>query len=74
MTEKARVNGRNAHPIFQALTSTESVNGLSGRVTWNFEKFLLGPNGTLTRFRPATAPEDPEVIHAIEAALSAAGR
>jgi len=72
MTEKAKVNGKNAHPIFQALTSTESVNGLSGRVTWNFEKFLLGPDGALTRFRPATSPDDPEVIKAIEAALAAA--
>ncbi len=72
MTEKAKVNGRNAHPMFQALTSTTSANGLTGRVMWNFEKFLLGPDGTLTRFRPTTTPDDPEVIHAIEAALEAA--
>jgi glutathione peroxidase len=70
MTQKAKVNGKAAHPIFHTLTSAESVNGLSGRVTWNFEKFLLGKDGTLTRFRPATSPDDPEVIKAIEAALA----
>jgi glutathione peroxidase len=39
-------------------------------VQWNFEKFLVGADGTvLSRFRSRTAPASPEVVAAIEAAL-----
>jgi len=70
MTEKAKVNGKQAHPLFQHLTSTKDVNGVSGRVMWNFEKFLVAPSGQITRFRPQVTPQDPEVISAIEKALT----
>lgn len=41
-------------------------------VLWNFEKFLIGRDGAvITRFAPSTAPEDPIVIAAVEAALAA---
>ncbi|RIV86757.1 glutathione peroxidase [Aurantiacibacter zhengii] len=39
-------------------------------VLWNFEKFLVGRDGeVLARFAPATAPDDPALLEAIEAAL-----
>lgn len=39
---------------------------------WNFEKFLIGKDGTvLARFAPDTKPNDPALISAIEAALAA---
>ena len=69
MTEKTKVNGKSAHPLYQHLTSTKDVKGLSGRVMWNFEKFLVTPSGQITRFRPQVTPNDPEVISAIEKAL-----
>ena len=74
MTEKVKVNGKGAHPLYQHLTSTQDTHGVSGRVTWNFEKFLLSPDGTMVRFRPNVTPDDPEVIQAIEVALAAAGK
>ena len=41
-------------------------------VLWNFEKFLVGRAGTVVaRFAPAAAPDDPAVVAAVEAALSA---
>ncbi|HEU5486138.1 MAG TPA: glutathione peroxidase, partial [Microlunatus sp.] len=40
MTEKVRVNGKKAHPLYQALRTTPDADGKAGRVTWNFEKFL----------------------------------
>ena len=41
-------------------------------VLWNFEKFLLGRDGSvLARFAPGITPEDPALASAIEAALSA---
>ena len=41
-------------------------------VLWNFEKFLVGKDGkVVARFAPTTAPNDPALVGAIEAALAA---
>ena len=46
------------------------ASGEAGDIQWNFEKFLLGPDGAVVaRFRPRTVPDDPEVLAAIEAQL-----
>ena len=71
LMEKTRVNGRNKHPLYAELTQVEDENGKAGKVKWNFEKFLVAPDGSVTRFRPATQPDAPEVVAAIEAALPA---
>jgi glutathione peroxidase len=72
MFEKIEVNGEGRHPIYDALTSVPDADGAAGDVQWNFEKFLLGPDGTvLARFRPRTVPDDPEVLAAIEEHLPA---
>lgn len=68
---KVRVNGRKKHPLYAALHEVPDAAGKAGRVKWNFEKFVLAPNGTITRFRPQTEPDDPAVIAAIETALPA---
>ena len=48
------------------------ANGEAGDIQWNFEKFLVRPDGTVAaRFRPRTTPDDPEVLAAIEANLPA---
>lgn len=40
-------------------------------VLWNFEKFLVGRDGSVAgRFAPATAPDDPVLVAAIEAELA----
>ncbi|WES62756.1 glutathione peroxidase [Microbacter sp. GSS18] len=69
MTEKVKLNGRHAHPLYKELTGTPDVAGKSGRITWNFEKFLVSPTGEVRRFAPQTKPDAPEVIEAIEAWL-----
>lgn len=66
MAEKVRVNGRNAHPLYKQLTTVADANGKSGKVTWNFEKFLVHPDGRVKRFRPRTTPDSPEIRAAIE--------
>lgn len=71
MSEKVKVNGKSAHPLYRALKETPDASGKAGRVAWNFEKFLVAPDGTVTRFRPTTKPDAPEVVAAIEAALPA---
>jgi glutathione peroxidase len=40
-------------------------------VLWNFEKFLIGKDGSVAgRFAPATTPDDPLLVGAIEAELA----
>ncbi|MFD3446433.1 glutathione peroxidase [Microbacteriaceae bacterium 4G12] len=72
MFERVRVNGRSQHPLYTELTKTKDAAGKAGRVTWNFEKFLVTPSGEVHRFRPSVEPDAPELIAALEAALPAA--
>ena len=70
MTEKLEVNGDDAAPLYRRLTEVPDAAGEAGPVQWNFEKFLLSPDGTVVgRFRPRTEPSSVEVRTAIEAAL-----
>jgi glutathione peroxidase len=70
MTEKIDVNGDTRHPIYAELTQTADADGTAGDIRWNFEKFLVGRDGSvIARFSPMVAPEDPALVAAIEAAL-----
>jgi glutathione peroxidase len=69
MTEKIEVNGTGRHPLYTELTAVEDANGEAGDVQWNFEKFLVAPDGKVTRFRPRTEPDDATVVAAITGAL-----
>jgi glutathione peroxidase len=70
MYEKVEVNGPGRHPLYTELTQAADAEGVAGDVQWNFEKFLLDPDGTVVaRFRPRTDPEAPELRSAIEAVL-----
>nr|WP_309230234.1 glutathione peroxidase [Nocardia sp. SYP-A9097] len=70
LLEKLEVNGEGAHPLFRELTQVADADGTAGDVQWNFEKFLIGRDGTvLARIRPRTEPTDPSVVSAIEGAL-----
>jgi glutathione peroxidase len=72
MFEKIEVNGSGRHPLYASLTQTPDANGEAGDIQWNFEKFLVRPDGTVAaRFRPRTTPDSPEVLAAIEANLPA---
>lgn len=71
MFDKVKVNGPGKHPLYKVLTKTKDHAGLAGPVMWNFEKFLVSPDGTIQRFRPNTTPDDPQIIEAIEKSLSA---
>jgi glutathione peroxidase len=70
LTEKLDVNGEQRHALYQQLTAVPDATGAAGDIQWNFEKFLVSPDGDIVaRFRPMTTPEDDEVIAAIEAIL-----
>jgi glutathione peroxidase len=67
---KTDVNGPDRHPLFARLTAVADATGKAGDVTWNFEKFLVSPQGEVVgRFRSKVEPEDPELVAAIEAVL-----
>ena len=64
LTEKVDVNGPGRHPLYQELV------GDGGDITWNFEKFVVGPDGAVAaRFGPRTEPQDSAVVAAIEKLL-----
>jgi glutathione peroxidase len=68
--EKIEVNGPGRHPIYDQLTAVADAEGAAGDIQWNFEKFLLSPDGEIVaRFRPGVEPEDPGLVAAVEAAL-----
>lgn len=71
IADKVKVNGGGAAPLYKALKKAKNVEGAKGPVMWNFEKFLVTPDGTVHRFRPQTKPDAPEVVAAIEASLPA---
>jgi glutathione peroxidase len=56
MFDKIDVNGANTHPIYRYLK-----NALPGKITWNFNKFLLDKNGIpVKRYPSQTVPKDLE--------------
>jgi glutathione peroxidase len=68
--EKIEVNGSDRHPLYAELTRKADADGNAGDVAWNFEKFLVSPEGeVVARFRPKTTPEDEGLVKAIEALL-----
>jgi glutathione peroxidase len=77
--DKIKIKGLDKHPLYKWLISQEKSSLLekitgevdaSKEVQWNFEKFLVSRDGKLLkRFVSKVAPEDPQVIEAIEKAL-----
>ena len=68
---KVSVKGADKVPLYQYLTSKDAGHAFGGEVKWNFTKFLIGKDGQLVgRFEPNTAPGDPALVAAVEAALA----
>ena len=68
--EKIEVNGDTQDPLYAELEKTADAEGHSGDVRWNFEKFLVSPQGEVVgRFAPQVDPEAPELVEAIEGQL-----
>ena len=70
MTEKVEVNGEHRHPLYARLVGAPDAEGYTGDIRWNFEKFLVSPEGDIVaRFSPLVTPEDPTLVAAIEEQL-----
>jgi len=64
---KVDVNGDNAAPLYKFLTSEETNPGHSGKIGWNFEKFLISRDGkVIARFKTPVEPDSEEVVKAVE--------
>lgn len=67
MFQKIKVNGKEAHPLYQFLKK-EAKGSVGSTIKWNFTKFLIDRNGqVIERFAPATEPK--EMVEAIEKLL-----
>ena len=69
MFARTDLHGADAHPLYARLTQVPDGEGRAGDVAWNFEKFLVTPDGAVHRFRSAVEPDAPEIVELIEAAL-----
>jgi glutathione peroxidase len=68
ISSKLEVNGAGRHPLYAWLT--DPANGHAGDIQWNFEKFLIGRDGTvLNRYAPTVKPRDNGLMNDIAAAL-----
>jgi glutathione peroxidase len=71
MMSKVSVKGDDKAPLYTFLTDKSSDPQFGGDIKWNFTKFLFDRSGNIVaRFEPATTPDSPQVISAIEAALA----
>ena len=63
MMSKITVKGSEMHPLYQFLTQVRKNGVKSSTVSWNFQKYLINPDGRLARVvSPRTQPDDPSVI------------
>ena len=70
MFEKISVAGKSIHPLYKYLTDKKANPKVGGKISWNFNKFLISKDGRIiNRFGSATTPLDKDVIAAIEEAL-----
>ena len=68
---KISVAGRDIHPLYAYLTSSEMNPALGGRIKWNFSKFLVDRYGlVIGRFAPSDDPLSEKIVRQVEAALS----
>ena len=59
MFAKLDVNGENEASLYSMMKADQPGDGESSDVKWNFEKFLIDPEGvTVARWDTGTTPED----------------
>jgi glutathione peroxidase-family protein len=67
---KISVKGKDIHPLYKLLTEKETNPRFSGKITWNFNKFLVNKQGEIVaRFDSKVEPLDKQVIDAVEGAV-----
>ncbi len=73
MFAKVDVKGEKACELYKFLTSLDTKPKAAGKISWNFEKFLVNRSGiVVARFGSGTKPDAPEVVEVIERELAKA--
>ncbi|KAF1082375.1 MAG: Glutathione peroxidase [Candidatus Rifleibacterium amylolyticum] len=69
---KISVIGAEQHPLYRFLTNEATNPGFAGKISWNFNKFLVDRTGkVVARYGSRTVPEDTQLIADLEKALKA---
>mgnify|MGYP000845337905 FL=1 len=69
---KISVIGAEQHPLYRFLTNEVTNPGFAGKISWNFNKFLVDRTGkVVARYGSRTVPEDAQLIADLEKALKA---
>tara|TARA_X000001036_G_scaffold156084_2_gene148324 strand:+ start:979 stop:1434 length:456 start_codon:yes stop_codon:yes gene_type:complete len=55
---KVDVKGTSATPLFETLSKAKDAEGYAGDIRWNFAKFVIDPDGFVTRYSSKAEPED----------------
>ena len=67
MMSKVSTKGDAMHPVYQWLTRKDRNGAMDSQVKWNFQKYLINPDGTLHSMLPSSAdPLSDEVKNWIE--------
>ena len=70
MFAKIKVKGKEQHSLYAWLTSKKSDPDFSGKISWNFNKFLISREGNvIARFGSRVEPQDAKLLTALKAAL-----
>lgn len=71
MLAKVAVKGKDQAPLYKFLTAKETNPKFAGPIQWNFDKFLIGRDGSIVaRFANGKDPESTEIVGAIEKELA----
>ena len=67
MMSKISVTGDKIHPVYQFLTNKRRNGVQDSKVAWNFQKYLIGPDGKLEKvLESKVTPMDPRITDWIE--------
>ena len=67
MFSKISVKGKDMHPLYRYLTEE---SGFKGEVSWNFNKFLVSPEGeVVARYGSRVEPQSKELVEKLESVL-----
>ena len=63
ITEKIDVKGSNKHPLYEWLTEKSKNGTKDSKVKWNFQKYLVDPEGHLVDYYfSVTSPNNNKIL------------